>query len=56
MRLLAVLGPTFYKPKWQITLPFHIFPLVKSEPFIYLKHPPFRAEPPHIDHYRKYPR
>ena len=39
--------PTFYIPQ-----------VVKSLPFLYLKFEkgtPFRAEPPHIGHYREYP-
>ena len=44
--------------KWQISLPFHILRLVKSLPFHIpeaWKRCPFRAEPPRIGHYRKYP-
>ena len=48
-------GP-FYRPKWRISLPFHIlhYQLGKSLPFLYLKPKksyPFRAEPSHIGHY-----
>ena len=52
-------GPAFYRPKWPISLPFHILQQVKSLPFhipdpeAWERHP-FRAEPLRIDHYREY--
>ena len=42
----------------KVFLPFHILQLVKSPPFHKpkgWKRYPFRAEPPHFEHYRKYP-
>ena len=50
----------FYRPKWQISRPFHILKIVKSLPF-YIPEAweryPFQAGPPHIiiGHYRVYP-
>ena len=56
MHLLALLG--LYRPKWQISSPFHILQQVKFIPF-YIpeawKRYTFRAEPPGISHYREYP-
>ena len=49
-------GP-FNRPKWQISLPFHILQRVKSLPLSYtwsLKKVPLWAEPPRIGHYREY--
>ena len=49
----STFGP-FYRPKWRISLPFHILQLGKSLPFLYLKPKKsylFRVEPPHIGHY-----
>ena len=50
MYLLDQLG-LFYRPKKQISLPFHILQLVKSLPFHIpeaRKRYPFRAKPPRI--------
>ena len=50
----------FYRPKWQISPPFHILKIVKFLPF-YIPEAweryPFQAGPPHIiiGHYRVYP-
>ena len=56
VHLLALLG--LYRPKWQISSPFHILQQVKFIPF-YIpeawKRYTFRAEPPGISHYREYP-
>ena len=58
MHLLGVLVFLQTEKKKRISLPFHIFQLVKSLPF----HVPetwkrylFRAEPPRIYYYREYP-
>ena len=56
MHLLALLG--LYRPKWQISSPFHILQQVKCKPF-YIpeawKRYSFRAEPPGKSHHREYP-
>ena len=56
MHLLALLG--LYRPKWQISSPFHILQQVKFLPFLIpeaWKRYSFRAEPPGISHHREYP-
>ena len=49
---ISSVGPfgLFYRPKWQISLPSHILPPVRSLPFHgkARKKYPFRAEPPRI--------
>ena len=56
MHLLALLG--LYRPKWQISSPFHILQQVKCKPF-YIpeawKRYSFRAEPPGISHHKEHP-
>ena len=44
-------GPFYYRPKWPISVTFHVPQLVKSKLFHIpeaWKRYPFRAEPPHI--------
>ena len=50
-------GPASHRPKWPISLPFHILQQVKSLPFHIpdreaWERYPFRADPLRIDHYR----
>ena len=48
----------FYRPKCQISLPFHILQVVKSLPFYIFetwKRYPFQVKPHRISRYREYP-
>ena len=49
---------SFYRQKWQISLPFHILQVAKSLPFCIpeaWRRYPFRAEPLHTGNYREHP-
>ena len=49
---------SFYRQKWQISLPFHILQVAKSLPFCIpeaWRRYPFPAEPPHTGNYREHP-